>query len=108
MVTDTVRATYFKMDPNKRINTFEIFGYDFMFDDQFKIYLIEANTNPCLELSSPLLAKLIPSMVDNAFKIAIDPLFPPPEGFVWKKSLMGDICSENKFNLIFDERIDGP
>lgn len=82
MVTDTIRATYSKMDPNKRINSFEIFGYDFMIDDLFKIYLIEVNTNPCLELSSPLLAKMVPSMIDNAFRIAIDPIFPPPQGFL--------------------------
>ncbi len=81
-----------------------------MFDDQFKIYLIEANTNPCLELSSPLLAKLIPQMVENAFRIAVDPLFPPPENFAWKKSsmLVSDFCQENKFELVFDERVDGP
>jgi D-alanine-D-alanine ligase-like ATP-grasp enzyme len=55
-----VRATFNKLDPNKRLNTFEILGYDFMIDDTFKVYLIEANTNPCLELSCPLLAKIIP------------------------------------------------
>jgi tubulin monoglycylase TTLL3/8 len=97
-----------KLDPNKRLNSFEIFGYDFMIDDLFKMYLIEVNTNPCLELSSPLLAKLIPHMVDNSFRIAIDPLFPPPENFVWKKAMVGEICTENKFELIFDDRIDGP
>lgn len=108
IVTDTVRATFHKIDPNKRLNSFEIFGYDFMFDDSFKLYLIEANTNPCLELSSPLLAKLIPQMVENVFKIAIDPIFPPPESYSWKKSMLGEICSENLFELVFNEKIDGP
>lgn len=107
IVTDTVRATFHKLDPQQRMNSFEIFGYDFMLDDAFKIYLIEANTNPCLELSSPLLAKLIPSMVENALRIAIDPLFPPPEGYSQKKAMLGDICLENKFELIFDSRVDG-
>jgi len=31
-------------------------------------------------------------MVDNVFRIAVDPLFPPPENFSWKKSMLGDIC----------------
>ena len=75
-----------KMDPNKRINSFEVFGYDFMIDEDFKVYLIEANTNPCLELSSLLLAKLIPRMVDNAFRITLDPIFTPPENFSFKKA----------------------
>ena len=45
------------------MTTFEIFGFDFMLDDQFNTYLIEVNTNPCIEESSPLLAKLIPRML---------------------------------------------
>jgi hypothetical protein len=52
-----------------------------MFDDDFKTYLIEVNTNPCLELGCPLLARLIPNMVENSLRLTIDPLFPPPENF---------------------------
>lgn len=80
-MTDTFRAVYSKIDPKKRINTVEIFGYDFMFDDDFKVYLIEVNTNPCLELGCPLLARLIPTMVENALRLVVDPLFPPPENW---------------------------
>jgi hypothetical protein len=58
-----------------------------MLDEEFHPYLIEVNTNPCLELSSPLQARLIPTLIENTFKIAVDPLFPPPEGFSQKKSL---------------------
>lgn len=58
------------MDPNHRENTFEIFGLDFMIDESYKVWLIEVNTNPCLELSSPLLARIIPQMVENAFKLS--------------------------------------
>jgi len=39
-----------------------------MIDLDFKVWLIEWNTNPCLELSSPLLMRLIPSMIENAFR----------------------------------------
>ncbi len=67
-MTDTMRAVYAIIDPCKRLHTFEIYGYDFMIDSSFKVYLIEVNTNPCLEASSPLLGRIIPSMVDNAFK----------------------------------------
>lgn len=101
------RAVYCKIDPKKRINTFEIYGYDFMFDDDFKVYLIEVNTNPCLELGCPLLARLIPTMVENALRLVVDPLFPPPENWSQKKCVVNDVCPENKFELIFDERVDG-
>ena len=48
-ITDSLKAVYRKIDPYERANTFEILGYDFMIDEDFKIYLIEVNTNPCLE-----------------------------------------------------------
>ncbi len=38
-----------EIDPNKRAQCFEIFGYDFMLDHDFKVQLIEVNTNPCIE-----------------------------------------------------------
>ncbi|CAD8195618.1 unnamed protein product [Paramecium octaurelia] len=60
--------------------SFEIFGYDFMLDESLKPWLIEINTNPCLEESSPLLKELIPKMIDDAFKIVIDPLFSKVSG----------------------------
>lgn len=87
---------------------FQVFGLDFMIDDDFKVFLIEVNTNPCLELSSPLLARLIPNMLENTFRIVADPLFPPPEGFGQKKQVIQELCPENKFHLVFDEKLDGP
>lgn len=81
LVTDTYRAVYGKIDPKRRINTFEIYGYDFMIDDDFKVYLIVVNTNPCLEVGCPLLSKLIPNMIENSMRLIVDPLYPPPENF---------------------------
>lgn len=47
-------------------------------------------------------------MIDNTFRIAVDPLFPPcGDGFANKKSAEGiELCPENRFDLIFDERVD--
>jgi len=106
IITDTFKATYDKIDPARRQHTFEIFGYDFMLDRDFKVYLIEANTNPCLEVSSPLLVRIIPKMLDSSFKIAIDPLFPPPEGAYTRKASSYDHITEIKYDLVFDERIE--
>ena len=77
LVTDTFRSVYGRIDPNRIKNCFELFGYDFMIDENFRVYLIEANTNPCLEISCPLLARIIPEVVDNTFTLALDPLFQP-------------------------------
>ena len=44
-----------KLNPMKRGQCFEIFGYDFIFDAEFNTWLIEVNTNPCLLETSNLL-----------------------------------------------------
>lgn len=108
LTTDIFRACYNKIDPKRRLNCMEVFGLDFMYDDEFRPYMIEVNTNPCLELVSPLLARLIPNMLENALKIALDTQFLPPEGFSLKKSFIGDPCPENRFELVFDSTIDNP
>lgn len=107
LTTDCFRAVWGKIDPLKRMNTFEIFGLDFMLDEDFRVYLIEVNTNPCLELCCPLLNRLIPNMLDNAVRIVVDPLFPPPDNYKKNNQIPWDLCLENKFELVFDEKIDG-
>jgi len=39
-----------------------------MIDTQFKVYLIEVNSNPCFETSSTLVARIIPNMIENALR----------------------------------------
>ena len=102
LIKDTFESVFFKLDPKRRQHTMEIFGYDFMLDNNLKPWLIEVNTNPCLELSSNYLSILIPAMIENAFRISIDPLFPPPSGKLILESFF-----ENKFELIFHQEVDG-
>lgn len=63
LIVLSLMAVKKKIDPDNRRHSFEIFGYDFILDDDFNTYLIEVNTNPCIEESSPLLAMLIPRML---------------------------------------------
>jgi len=44
-----------------------------------KSWLIEINTNPCLEESSPLLETLIPRMINDALRLTVDLTFGPEE-----------------------------
>lgn len=76
MIAHSLRAVKGKLNPNIRQHCFEIFGYDFIIDSNMKPWLIECNTNPCLELSSPLLQQLIPRMIHDAFKLTLDIIFP--------------------------------
>jgi len=64
-----------KINENRRSNCFEIFGYDFILDSNFNLYLLEINTNPGIEESSPLINKICPRMIDDALRLTIDDLF---------------------------------
>jgi hypothetical protein len=82
-----------------------------MIDENFKVFLIEANTNPCLELSCPLLARIIPAMLDSSFRIALDPLFPPRADMTAARknaNTLPEMLPINKYELVFDERLEGP
>ena len=63
LISISMNAVRKKLNPNDRKHCFEIFGYDFILDEDMHVWLIEVNTNPCLEESSPLLAMLIPRMI---------------------------------------------
>jgi hypothetical protein len=41
MVKDSMMATFLKLEPSRRQHTFELFGYDFMIDANWKPWMIE-------------------------------------------------------------------
>ena len=69
-----------KLNPNCKKHSFEIYGYDFMIDELLRPWLIEVNTNPCLEETSKILRQYLPRMIDDAFKLTLDVLYPPQRG----------------------------
>ena len=44
-------------------------------DANFGVYLLEINTNPGLEESSPLIKMLVPRMIDDALRLTIDQIY---------------------------------
>lgn len=78
IIAKTIDSVKRKLDPNKRNGCFELFGYDFMVDNDMSVWLIEVNTNPCLDESSSFLKQILPRMLDDAFKLSIDRDFPNP------------------------------
>ena len=58
-----------------QVLSFELFGYDFIIDNEFNPWLLEINNNPGLSISSPIIEKLIPRMMDDAFRLTIDKIF---------------------------------
>lgn len=57
-----------------------------MLDADCHCWLLEVNTNPCLDEDSKLLKIIIPRMLDDMFKLTVDQVFPPqsestPKGY---------------------------
>ena len=65
------------LNPCKRRNTFELFGFDFMIDETFRVWLLEVNTNPYIGIHNKSMKHIVPEMFEDLFKIVIDPVYVP-------------------------------
>ena len=92
----TMKSVREKINPNKRNFCFEIFGYDFMMDVNLNVYLLEINTNPGLEISSPWIKAIVPRMVDDALRLTIDEVFPTKYQF--DKNIIPELNYEDYSN----------
>ncbi|CAD8060286.1 unnamed protein product [Paramecium sonneborni] len=104
-IKEIVKLTLNSTRLNKRNRKYgmQILGYDFMIDENLKLWLIEVNANPCIEESSNLLKMLIPRMLDDAFKLTIDKIFTPEIDFgIQQQKLKVDDYddSENMWELL--------
>ena len=63
------------MYPSKRRNSFEFFGFDFMIDEDFRVWLIEVNTNPYVGIHNDSMNDVLPRMLHGLYKIVLDPVF---------------------------------
>lgn len=97
IIIDTILSVKHQLNPNKRKNSFELYGYDFMIDEDFRVWLIEVNTNPYFGIANEYIADLLPKMIDDMTKLIVDPVFQPREV---------DNERENLFELVYQENID--
>lgn len=42
-----------------RDNSYELFGYDLMLDEELNVWLIEINSSPAMDFSTPITQKLV-------------------------------------------------
>jgi len=55
-----------------RKNTIELFGYDFMMDDNFNTWLIEVNSSPAMDYSTKVTTKLVKMVLKDTAKVIVD------------------------------------
>lgn len=77
LIIDTILSVKTQLNPNKRKGIFELFGYDFLIDEDFRLWLIEVNTNPYLGVPNSFIAGLLPKMMDDLMQLSVDPILPP-------------------------------
>jgi hypothetical protein len=75
LTVDCFLSAKSSMNPSKRRNCFEFFGFDFMIDEDFRVWLIEANTNPYIGIHNTSMKNVLPEMLDGLYKIVLDPVF---------------------------------
>jgi len=95
IMIDSFMSVRSKMNPNKRKNCFELFGFDFLLDEDFRLWLLEINTNPFLGTPNKDMVVLVPKMVEDMIKIAVDPICKP--------RVRPSPVDQNGFELIYRE-----
>ena len=94
IIIDTYLAVKSEINQAHRTNSYELLGYDFMIDEDFRIWLIEVNSNPYLGIPTKYIGKLLPQMIEDLFQIVLDPII--------KSKKLSD--RKNKFELLYSEK----
>lgn len=77
LIIDVFLASKNRVNPEKRKNCFELLGFDFLIDEDFRIWLIEVNTNPYLGVANEYIGVLLKSMIDDLLEIVLDRRWSP-------------------------------
>ena len=56
---------------DRKFGCFELFGFDFLIDDNLNPYLIEINTNPALYTDTLAQKDLLPKLVEDIVKMSL-------------------------------------
>ena len=57
---------------DNRKNSFEFYGYDFMLDDDMRVWLIEVNSSPSMDQGTPTTEVLVDRVLTDLPKVVID------------------------------------
>lgn len=80
----------------------EVFGYDFMVDTSSNVWLLEVNSSPSMEYSSPITNRMVKEVLHNLAEIAVVQDQALSDGQIlnpdfYKGAIIG------KFELIFND-----
>jgi hypothetical protein len=87
LMLDVYQSTRKTLNPHKRRGCFELFGFDFLIDEDFRLWLIEVNTNPYLGVPNDYIREVLPKMIDDMLDLTLGP--------------GGNNSGENRFEILY-------
>jgi hypothetical protein len=85
------------LNSRKRKCSFELLGFDFLIDEDFRVWLIEVNINPYLGIPNKFIEGLLPKMLNDLFELVLDFHFKPVNGLP-KREI------KNQFELLYSSK----
>eukprot|EP00657_Telonema_sp_P-1_P012315 TRINITY_DN8818_c0_g1_i1.p1 TRINITY_DN8818_c0_g1~~TRINITY_DN8818_c0_g1_i1.p1 ORF type:complete len:216 (+),score=40.39 TRINITY_DN8818_c0_g1_i1:109-756(+) len=73
IVAHSFRSCWDVLETTREYHSFQVFGYDFMIDEAYKVWLIEVNAAPCVT------ERLRPKFAEDLVKLVIDRIYPLSE-----------------------------
>jgi tubulin--tyrosine ligase like protein 10 len=72
-ISEICRLTFesVKNKLERKFGCFELFGFDFLLDDDLNPVLVEVNTNPAIFTDTEVQKEMLPKLVDDAIKLAL-------------------------------------
>jgi hypothetical protein len=86
---------------NKGRHSAELFGFDFMVDEDYRTWLIEVNTNPFLGTQNEWHGKLVSDMIEGFTQLTIDRLFPKPKEYKNNSDINTDLI--HNWKLLYNK-----
>ena len=96
IILDCYLSVRNELNQSGRRNCFELLGFDFLMDEDFRLWLLEVNTNPYLGIPNKYIEGLLPKMLNDMFEIVLDPYVKPWNGYPVKEV-------DNQFELIYND-----
>ncbi|CAG9331951.1 unnamed protein product [Blepharisma stoltei] len=91
-IKEIVKATILSVGNFGRRKSFEILGYDFMIDENLKPWLIEINSSPAMDYSTPVTELLVKQVLADLVKVVVDRKDSP-------------ICDTGKFEILYQGKV---
>lgn len=120
---DTVRDLFAALHSEPTVflaipSGFELFGFDFLVDEQMGVWFLEANAGPDFAMTGDRLHPIVNGMMEHTFRIAVDPFFekacaqagtplPPPAAPAPDDKMQGsfipcyDVVNNTKLSMSF-------